>query len=153
MYLSPTQITPETVFRGDKLTLNVYLSPTQIMPETVFRGDKLTLNVYLSPTQIMPETVFRGDKLTLNVYLSATHPQIMPETAFRAEAHEPTMEKKRSSVMKVCPYAYNVKMRLKQRQCVLGYPSIDLIQKHPSSLTELLVVCLYEHFSTYLPIS
>ena len=101
----------------------------------------------------MPETVFRGDKLTLNVYLSATHPQIMPETAFRAEAHEPTMEKKRSSVMKVCPYAYNVKMRLKQRQCVLGYPSIDLIQKHPSSLTELPVVCLYEHFSTYLPIS
>ena len=55
--------------------------------------------------------------------------------------------------MKVCPYACNVKMRLKQRQCVLGYPSIDLIQKHPSSLTELPVVCLYEHFSTYLPIS
>ena len=46
-----------------------------------------------------------GGGPTLNVYLSATQPQNMPDTALRAEAHEPTMEKKRSSEMNVCPYA------------------------------------------------
>ena len=53
-----------------------------------------------------------GENLTLNVYLSASHPQIMPETEFKAEAAEPTTEKKRSSAMNVCPYACKVKIRL-----------------------------------------
>ena len=58
------------------------------------------------------QPVFRGEKLTLNVYLSASQPQIMPETEFKAEAADPTMEKKRSSAMNVCPYACKVKIRL-----------------------------------------
>ena len=46
------------------------------------------------------------------MYLSASQPQIMPETEFKAEAADPTMEKKRSSAMNVCPYACKVKIRL-----------------------------------------